>query len=147
MTTFDFFFPFLLLGCSVFFFNFFNFLFYISFGELGTKKKKKLYRLTGVGPMNSVKILSDEIKSDVAKWVWKNEWWVMSYKWWMMKIEWQKSSDHFLLAKQALRYQLQPIKKILTKLNHLIIINGQWWFYVAGVKYTKSSSSSFHIHP
>ena len=57
--------------------------------------KKKLYQLTGVGPMNSVKKLSDENKSDVAKWVWKNKWWVMSYKWWMMsdknwmtEIEW-----------------------------------------------------------
>ena len=41
-------------------------LFYISFGELGAGKKK-LYQLTGVGPMNSVKKLSDENKSDVAK--------------------------------------------------------------------------------
>ena len=31
------------------------------------KKKKKLYRLTGVGSMNSVKKLSDENKSDVTK--------------------------------------------------------------------------------
>ena len=53
---------FLFLGLTVHFFFFFN----ISFGELGTKKKKK-YLLTGVGPMNSVKKLSDENKSDVAK--------------------------------------------------------------------------------
>ena len=53
-----------------------------------------MYWLTGVGPMNSVKKLSNENKSDVAKWVWKNEWWVM-------EIEWQKLSDDFLLSKQA----------------------------------------------
>ena len=34
--------------------------------------------------MNSVKKLSDESKSDVAKWVWKNEWWVMSDELWVM---------------------------------------------------------------
>ena len=48
------------------------------------KKKKKLYLLAGVGPMNSVKKLSNENKSDVAKWVWKNEWWVMSDEWWKL---------------------------------------------------------------
>ena len=77
---------------------------------MGTgKKKKKLYRLTGVGPMNSVKILSDENKSDVAKWVWKNELWVMSDElWvmsdelWVMEIEWRKLSDEKYLPKQAL---------------------------------------------
>ena len=31
------------------------------------KQKKKLLGLTGVGPMNSVKKLSDENKSDVTK--------------------------------------------------------------------------------
>ena len=31
--------------------------------------------------MNSVKKLSDENKSNVAKWVWKNEWWVMKIEW------------------------------------------------------------------
>ena len=34
---------------------------------LKQKKKKKLYRLTGVRSMNSVKKLSDENKSDVTK--------------------------------------------------------------------------------
>ena len=34
---------------------------------LKQKKKKKKYWLTGVGPMNSVKKLSDENKSDVTK--------------------------------------------------------------------------------
>ena len=46
--------------------------------------------MTGVGPMNSVKKLSDENKSDVAKWVWKNEWWV---EWWVMSDEWWVMSD------------------------------------------------------
>ena len=45
--------------------------------------------------MNSVKKLSDENKSDVAKWVWKNEWWIMSD-------EWRKLSDEKILPKQAL---------------------------------------------
>ena len=47
--------------------------------------------------MNSVKKLSDENKSDVAEWVWKNEWWVMSDELWVMsdgnwvtEIEWWK---------------------------------------------------------
>ena len=55
----------------MFFFFFYLFIFFylynISFGELGTEQKKTLYRLTGVGLMNSVKKLSDENKSDVAK--------------------------------------------------------------------------------
>ena len=52
--------------------------------------------------MNSVKKLSDENKSDIAKWVWKNEWWVMSDEWWVMEIEWRKLSDEKCLPKQAL---------------------------------------------
>ena len=36
-------------------------------------KQKCSDNVIGVGPMNSVKKLSDENKSDVAKWVWKNE--------------------------------------------------------------------------
>ena len=63
------FFSFLFLGWLFGLVFFFILYIYISFGELGTKKKKKkkLYRLTSVGPMNSVKKLSDENKSDVAK--------------------------------------------------------------------------------
>ena len=34
-----------------------------------------------------------------------DELWVMSDEWWVMEIEWRKLSDHFLLAKQALRDQ------------------------------------------
>ena len=49
-----------------FYFYFFIIIFIFSFGELGTEKKK-MYRLAGVGPMNSVKKLSDENKSDIAK--------------------------------------------------------------------------------
>ena len=75
----------------------------ISFGELGTKKKK-MYLLTGVGPMNSVKKLSDENKSDVAKWVWKNEWWVTSDEWWVMKIEWWKK-----LTQHALNFSFTSV--------------------------------------
>ena len=44
----------------------FVFFFFISFDELGTGKKKT-YRLIDVGPMNSMKKLSDENKSDVVK--------------------------------------------------------------------------------
>ena len=40
--------------------------------------------------MNSVKKLSDENKSDVAKWVWKNEWRVMSDGNWVTEIKWWK---------------------------------------------------------
>ena len=50
--------------------------------------------MTGVGPMNSVKKLSDENKSDVAKWV-------MSDEWWVMEIEWRKLSDEKSLPKQT----------------------------------------------
>ena len=57
-----FFFFFSFLGLAVQFFFIYN----ISFGELGIEKKK-LYRLADVGPINSVKKLSDENKNDVAK--------------------------------------------------------------------------------
>ena len=77
--------------------------------------------------MNSVKKLSDENKSDVAKWVWKNEWWVMSDEWWVMsdewwvmEIEWRKLSDEKYLIKQALIFLFfngiyLPTKRVLRK--------------------------------
>ena len=67
------------------------------------RKEKKiiiiLYRLTGVGPMNSVKKLSDENKSDVAKWVWKNEWWVMESDGnWVMKKPYPMSDEWWVMG-------------------------------------------------
>ena len=47
----------------------------------------------------SVKKLSDENKSDVAKWVWKNEWWVMSDEIWAMSDEWWVMSDENWVTK------------------------------------------------
>ena len=68
---------------------------YISFGEFGYwKKKKKLYRLTGMGPQIVWKILSDgnwvmmpnrcEKLSDEL-WVMSDEWWVISNGNWVIK--------------------------------------------------------------
>ena len=76
--------------------------------------------------MNNVKKLSDENKSDVAKWVWKNEWWVMSDEWcvmsdewWVMEIEWRKLSDEKSLPKQALsNSHLSNPKKYTTTIVH-----------------------------
>ena len=74
--------------------------------SLGTeKKKKKLYRLTGMGPQIVGKILSD------GNWViipngcekLSDEWWVMSYELWVM-------SDQKSEAKQPLRDQKKKTK-------------------------------------
>ena len=90
------------LGLAVQFLFFYFFYIILALVSWVLKKKKFWYRLTGARPMNSVKKLSDENKSDVAKWVWKNELWVMSDELWVMEIEWRKLSDEKCLPKQAL---------------------------------------------
>ena len=54
------------------------------------KKKKKLHRVTGIGPTNSVKNIEWWQVSDDAKRVWYFKWWVMSDELWVMKKKIQK---------------------------------------------------------
>ena len=82
--------------------------------------------MTGVGPPNSVKNSEWWKLSDEGKRMWKIEWWVMSDElwvmsdeWWVMEIEWWKLSDHFLLAKQALKFNM--IQWLNQKVNFLTI--------------------------
>ena len=83
------------------FYFIFIFIFYISFSEFGywkeKKKKKSLYRLTGMGLQIVWKILSDGNWVIMPKGCEKlsDEWWVMSDEWW-------KLSDQKNEAKQPL---------------------------------------------
>ena len=65
---------------SRFFFFFFHFV-----CELGYWKKKKLHRVTGMGPTNSVKNIEWWQVSDGAKRVGYFKWWVINDRNWVMK--------------------------------------------------------------
>ena len=79
--------------------------------SLGTKKKKKLYRLTGMGPQIVLKILNDEnwvmMPNECEKL--SDEWWVMSDEWW--KLSDGKSESKLALSDHLFIKTLPPHKK------------------------------------
>ena len=80
----------------VFIFYFFYFNFLIASVSLGTEKKK-MHRLTGMGPQIVWKILSN------GNWVMMpNGCEKLSDEWWVIEIEWWKLSDEKNEAKQPL---------------------------------------------